>query len=133
MSLSRKWKSMNSATEQSPEVFDEALALSSVGGDTDYLAEVIGLVQAAWPALLANIREAMARADFRAVASQARLAKAAARNVSAHRAYESALHLETMAGKGDFSAVLEASANLEREVKRLQLPLARRGGSSSTL
>jgi HPt (histidine-containing phosphotransfer) domain-containing protein len=122
---------MFNATDHGPEVFDENLALNSVGGDSDYLAEIIGLMQAAWPTLLANIREAMARADYGALKSHARLAKAAARNVAAQRAYESALHLETMAGTRDLTAIMEATANLEREVKRLQLPLARHGGAAS--
>jgi hypothetical protein len=106
------------------EILDEALALSSVGGDREFLSEVVGLVQAAWPTLLAEIRERMARRDLPAVKWTASLAKAAARNVSAKRAYESALHLETMAGKGEFQAAQGAAASLEREVERLRLVLS---------
>ena len=46
--------------EQCAEVFDVGLALSSVGGDSEFLTEVVGLIHAAWPTLLADIREEMA-------------------------------------------------------------------------
>jgi HPt (histidine-containing phosphotransfer) domain-containing protein len=106
------------------EVFDAALALSSVGGDSEFLAELVGLIRAAWPTLLADIRQAMALGDLPAVERTARLAKAAARNVSAKRAYDSALHLETMISVRDLRAAQGASMSLEQEVERLQLVLS---------
>jgi len=110
--------------ERYSEVFDEALALSSAGGDREFLAEVVGLIQAAWPTLLADIREGLARGDLDAVETTARLAKAAARNVSARRTYASALQLQTMASKGDLQAAQLASVILEQEVETLQLALS---------
>ncbi len=110
--------------EQYAEVFDVGMALSSVGDDREVLTEVVGLTRAAWPTLLADIREGMVRGDLPGVKTTARLAKAAARNVSARRAYESALQLETMAGKGDLQAAQEALASLEGEVEMLQFFLA---------
>ncbi len=106
------------------EVFDVGLALRSVGGDQEFLAEVVGLTQAAWPTLLTDIREGISRGDLRAVETSARLAKAAARNVSARRAYESALQLHTVAHKGDLQGVQSAVATLEREVEMLRFCLA---------
>ncbi len=115
--------------EQHAEVFNEALALRSVGGDREFLAEVVGLVQAAWPSLLADIREGMARGNLVAVGITARLAKAAARNVSAKRVYESAVQLEAMAAIGNLEAAQGASKSLEREVERLQSVLPVHGDS----
>jgi hypothetical protein len=66
----------------------------------------------------------MAPGDFHAVATTARLATAAARDVSARRAFKSALQLETMAGKGDLQAAKNASVSLEREAERLQILLS---------
>ena len=114
---------MRETMEQHAEVFNETLALSSVGGDRDFLAEVVGLVQAAWPTLLADIREGLERGNLSAVGMTARLAKAAARNVSAKRAYESAVKLEAMAAIGNLEAARGASKSLEREVERLQAVL----------
>jgi len=124
VSLSENWKKMMETTEKYPEVFDLGLALSSVGGDHEFLAELVGLTQAAWPTLLADIRSGMAWGDLRTVETTARLAKAAARNVSAKRAYESALQLEAMARMGDVPAVQRASVDLEREVELLRIFLA---------
>ncbi len=115
---------MIETAEKHPEVFDVGSALSSVGGDREFLAELVGLTQAAWPTLLADIRGGMARGDLRAVETTARLAKAAARNVSAKRAYESARQLEAMARKGDLPTVQSASVELEREVEVLRCFLA---------
>ena len=81
------------------EVFDVDMALSSVGGDQEFLTEVAGLVRAAWPTLLADMKQGIVVGDLRAVKARARLAKAAARNVSAKRAYECAHHLENRGGQ----------------------------------
>jgi hypothetical protein len=124
---------MGQTTEQNAEVLDEALALRSVGGDWEFLAEVVGIVRAAWPTLLTDIREGIARGDLCAVEATARLAKAAARNVSARRAYDSALQLEKMAGKGDLQATQGARVSLEREVEKLQLVLSTLGISNCSL
>jgi hypothetical protein len=115
---------MLETTNPYAEVFDVGLALKSVGGDEEFLAEVVGLTKAAWPTLLTDIREGISRGDLRAVETSARLAKAAARNVSARRAYESALQLHTSACKGDLQAAQSAITSLEREVEMLRFCLA---------
>ena len=98
--------------ERYPDVFDLGLALSSVGGDHEFLTELVGLAQAAWPTLLAKIQSGMARGDLHAVETAAHLAKVAAQNVAAKRAYESALQLEATARQGDLHAVQSASMEL---------------------
>ena len=107
-------------TEACAEVFNMRLALSSVGGDHEFLTEIVGLTKAAWPTLLAELRDCLDHKDLRAVGTAARLAKAAARNVSAKRAYDSASEVETVACKGDLPAAQMAVAQLEREVSVLQ-------------
>ena len=129
MSLSENWKKIMERAEQYTEVFDVGRAMSSVGGDQEFLAELVGLTQAAWPTLLGDIRSGMARGDLQAVETAARLAKAAARNVAAKRAHESALQLEAMAHKGDGDAVQEAMVSLEREVELLRFFLATLGSN----
>jgi hypothetical protein len=114
---------MLDTVEQYAEVFDVDQALKSVGGDVEFLTEVVGLTRAAWPTLLTDIREGLSRGDLRAVETGARLAKAAARNVSAKRAYESALQLCAMAGKRDLRAARSAIEALEREVEMLRFCL----------
>lgn len=110
--------------EQNAEVFDVGEALKSVGGDREYLTEVVGLTQAAWPTLLTDIRNGVSRGDLGAVEIGARLAKAAALNVSAKRAYKCALQLYRIACKRDLQAALSAIAALEQEVEMLRFRLA---------
>ena len=111
---------MPESANQYAEYFSVSDALRSVGGDVEYLSEVVGLTQAAWPTLLNDLRNGVARGDLRAVETGARLAKAAARNVSAKRVYECAMRLWATACKGDWQAVRNASAALEREVEMLR-------------
>jgi len=110
--------------ESDPEVFDHAAALASVGGDRDFLSEVAGLFQAAWPTLWGDIREGVASGNLRAVEKSARLVKAAANNISAKKVSESAHCLEVAAREGSLHAAREASTSLEREVGRLTPHLA---------
>ena len=46
---------MLETTVRHAEVFDATLALNSVGGDSEFLTELVGLIRAAWPTLLADI------------------------------------------------------------------------------
>ena len=120
---------MARAADLNSEVFNLALALYSVGGDREFLTELIGLVQAAWPTLLADMKEGIAKGDLRTVETRARLAKAAARNVAATRAYQSAVEVEKMTGMGDLHATQEALARLEHEAELLQMALSTLGNS----
>lgn len=110
--------------EQSREVLDSACALASVGGDTDFLREIAGLVQAAWPTLLGNLRKDLAAGDLCALEADARLARVASEYVSAKRARASALQLQKMVGLGDLGGAHRATTQLEEEVAELQLVLA---------
>jgi HPt (histidine-containing phosphotransfer) domain-containing protein len=106
------------------EIFDEGLALNSVGGDAEFLCEVVGLTLAALPTLLDDIRQGVAARDFGAVALASHLATVAARNVSAKRVAEAALQLEKSAHAWDLLGVEGANAWLELEVARLRLALS---------
>jgi len=116
--------------EENSEVLDRTLALASVGGDREFLSEVAGLVQAAWPTLLGDLGQALAAGDLGAVERTTRLVKAAARNVSAARAYESASRLEAAAHAGQLAAAREAGVQLAQEVERLKAALATLGKSA---
>jgi len=120
----------NMGLEENSEVLDHHSALASVGGDREFLSELAGLVQAAWPTLLGDIGQALAAGDLGGVEKTTRLAKAAARNVSAARAYEAALRLEAAARGGQLEAAREAGVQLEQEVERLTAALATLGQSA---
>jgi len=110
--------------EENPDVFDRASALSSLGDDPEFLRDMAGLVQCAWPALLDSIQVNLAAANFAALEAGARIAKAAAEYLSAKRVHMAALQLQMMAGRSDGDGAKQVAANLEGEVAKLQSALA---------
>ena len=105
--------------EMTTEVFDRTSALASVGGDREFLSELVGLFQAAWPTLQGLIRAGLAEGNLHAVERSARLVKAAANNVSAKKISESASTLEIIAHEGALEAARAACATLEGEVVKI--------------
>jgi len=106
------------------EIVDRESALASVGGDPEFLREIAGLIQAAWPTLLSEIRNDLAVGDLAALESHARLARAAAEYVAAKRAYMAAIQLQFVAMQKDLDGAKRVAANLEGEVARLQPALS---------
>jgi HPt (histidine-containing phosphotransfer) domain-containing protein len=110
---------MKARAEETLGILDIDRALSRVGGDLDFLRELVGIFQAACPALLDNTREAVACGDVHAVERTAHLFKAAADSVSATKIYDAALQLERMAQVGRLQRAPEACQKLERELALL--------------
>lgn len=106
------------------EIVDRESALASVGGDPEFLREIAGLIQAAWPTLLSEIRNDLAVGDLASLESHARLARAAAEYVAAKRAYMAAIQLQFVAMQKDLDGAKRVAANLEGEVARLQPALS---------
>jgi HPt (histidine-containing phosphotransfer) domain-containing protein len=115
---------MKSGAEQNPETLDIDRALSRVGGDLDYLLDLVGIFQAACQTLLDDTCEAVACSDADAVERTAHLFKAAADSVSATTIYDAALQLELMAQSGQLQRAQEACQRLEQELARLSPKLA---------
>ena len=105
--------------ESESEVFDLRYALSALGEDREFLVELAGLFQAAWPSLRTDIREALAAGQLRIVEKSARLVEAAARNISAKKVCESARCLQTLAHQGALDSARSAGVSLEHEVEEL--------------
>ena len=120
-------KVRDTSVELGKDVFDAILALSSVGGDVEFLEELVGIVEAALPTLLRDIQKALIGGDLRVVEKRAHLMRAATQNVSAKRAFEAALALETIARGGDAEAARQAACALEEEINRLK-PVIAAGG-----
>jgi len=99
-------------------------ALYRVGGDVDYLRDLVGIFRAASGALQEQVRQAVACGDAHAVQKAAHLFKAAADIVSAIEIYDSALQLELMAQAGRLQGAGEACEKLEQALTRLSPELA---------
>src|SRR5690242_16725824 len=105
---------------QTSEVLDRASALASVGGDLEFLRELAGMVQAAWPTLLHDIREALAEGNLAAVEKSAHLVKVTAEYISARKARLQACLLENTAAYGDLEGTRQAAYRLEEELNRVK-------------
>jgi HPt (histidine-containing phosphotransfer) domain-containing protein len=109
---------------QDLEILDADRALFQVGGDFEYLWELVGIIRAACPTLMHNAREAVACGDLMAIERTAHLLSAVAESVSARRTYDAARELELMAQTVGLRCAQEACQKLEEEVIRLTPRLA---------
>jgi HPt (histidine-containing phosphotransfer) domain-containing protein len=127
--LEAKEEKMELATRS----LDRAQALAAVGGDTGFLAELAGILEAACPALLDDIRVSLTKGDFSAAAWSARLLRVAAENVMASNVADAALLIERLARQKQSCAVADAYGALQDEVARLIPVLAALEGEADRL
>ena len=95
---------------------DEGALLDSVGGDTDFLIELIGLFLAACPTLLSQIRKALAVNDCAGVARAARILKSSLRSFAVERVFRTAEALEAAAYQREGVVQAETFEALEKEI-----------------
>ncbi len=100
-------------------VFDRLSALERLGGDEEFLADVVGLFLEDAPRLLEEIRQALARQDAAGLGRSAHAFKGSAGYVGGVRAAEVAQRLETMGTSGDLTGASDAVGALACEIERL--------------
>jgi two-component system sensor histidine kinase/response regulator len=110
--------------EHSAPTFNLAEALERVDGDRQLLGELATLFLQEYPQMLAEIREALASHDPKALQHSAHTLKGSVGNFGAQSASEAAFVLEKMGRQGDLSAAPGALTRLEAELARLQPALA---------
>jgi len=82
--------------ESSSVIFDQAVALSRVGGDAELLKEIAVLFLDDYPKSLEELREAVRSGDAKGVERTAHGLKGSVSNFGARPAVDAALQLETM-------------------------------------
>jgi len=100
--------------------FDEALALSHVEGDTELFRRVIELFLEDAPAMLSEVREAVASRDPAALARSAHALKGAVGHLEARQAVETANRLELIGLSGSVDEAESPLAELEQGINRLR-------------
>jgi HPt (histidine-containing phosphotransfer) domain-containing protein len=105
--------------EPACNALDRSLALTAVGGDAEFLAELAGIFEAACPTLLERLQRALAVGDLVAAAVAARLLRAVAENVSAKRVASVALECELLARQKSVAEAQAAHRVLLQEVERI--------------
>jgi CheY-like chemotaxis protein len=120
------WDESGEATDmQAAAVFDRTAALAYVDGDVDLLREMAETFLADYPLRLAEIHQAIAAGDSRALMRAAHSLKGGVGCFAAKPTYDAALCLEMMGHGGDLSQAQDACATLEAELSRLVPCLAR--------
>ena len=110
---------MNAKVTDKNLSFDPGVVLERVDGDRELLREIGGLFLEDAPRLLADIRNAISRADAKALEHSAHTLKGSVGNFGARLAFDAALALEQMGRQGDFARAHESFALLEQQVNLL--------------
>jgi HPt (histidine-containing phosphotransfer) domain-containing protein len=102
----------------------EGAMLHSVGGDKDFLIELIGLFLAAYPELLAQLEKALVVQDVPEIVRVTRIFKGAGNNFAAQDLRNAAAFLEEAAHRNNPAVTMEAFQELKESLKRLTSALA---------
>ena len=106
-------------------VFDPAVLLGLLGGDTESVAEVVLEFRGDVPKQVAALREALAAGDASVVRRHAHTLKGASANVGAEALRAAAYEIEKAAAADDLAAAGDLAGDLETELQRLRERLAR--------
>jgi PAS domain S-box-containing protein len=113
-----------SGAREPANVWDRTKALAHVGGDQELLRELAALFLMECPQRLADVREAVSRADASKLQLAAHTLKGAVSNFAAPSARDAAQRLESMGQRGNLDGAAEAVAALETELEMLRPTLA---------
>ena len=105
-------------------VLDREEALQRVGGDPNLLRSLAAMFLESSPAQLAELREAAARGDLKAVRRLGHTLRGSVGIFGARAAFAAAEHVEGIAQNGNAADTASACAALENEVRRLRPALA---------
>ena len=124
----------NQASRQpTNRLLDHSVLLSVVDGDEDLLRGICGLFLEGYPVHLSEIREAITRADGKALARSAHTLKGSGGFFLTEAAQSALADLEAIGQQGDFSSAPQLVADLEQEMELLKPELFVLAGESLQL
>jgi HPt (histidine-containing phosphotransfer) domain-containing protein len=106
------------------EPFEASALLDLVGGDWEFLRELVSLFRSESPKRLREIQDAIGRGDAEAVRLAAHALKGSVANFFARDAVEAARRLEESGGEGNLAGAEGACAALEKALRELDSALA---------
>jgi len=98
---------------ESTPLLDRTLALSRVGGDVELLREIAELFIEDYPRVLDELRDAIAREDFKAIERTAHGIKGSVSNFGASAAVEAARTIEILGREHQIAEVKQVIHTLE--------------------
>jgi len=100
--------------------FDREEMLERLGGDTELLADVLGVFLEECPRMMQEIRAAVDQGDSMSVRRAAHSIKGALLNISAGPAAAEATHLEQLGSEERLAETADVLDQLQSEIDRLQ-------------
>jgi HPt (histidine-containing phosphotransfer) domain-containing protein len=113
--------------DPAPDILDLAALRRNFDGETDFLLRLLAKFEAAYPAQLARMRDALARGEPDAVAAEAHRLAGATSVFFAEAARTTALRVEDLARGGDLRAATAECDALAGELARLATALREMG------
>ena len=114
-------------------MIDRAALDERLGGDDELVAELARMLAEDAPRLAAECASAAAAGDYEVTRQAAHTLKGASANLCAVRVVSSAAHLERLARQASDASLVEASADVVREVQRLLPELLALGSGPAPL
>jgi CheY-like chemotaxis protein len=111
------------STGLTPEIFDKKALWDMYGQNRDVLTDLVNMYFTDIPAMLAEVKKAVAARDSHALDDTAHALKGAVAAFEANPAREAAFVLERMGKEARFEVVEEALSKLETEIQRLDTAL----------
>ena len=106
--------------DTSPDVIDVSEALERVDGDKELLGELVAIFLEETPSMVAEIKEAIAQNDAKALEYSAHTLKGSVGNFGAKNVIEAAFVLEKAGREGDLTGTEAALVVLEQSLSELE-------------
>ena len=106
--------------EKAKPVFDQELVLERVGGDMEFLKELVELFMSDYPQKLVQISKGIKKEDFKTIEETAHSIKSASGNLSLTRVYDLSFKIESMGKKGKIQDMEKAYNELEEELGKIK-------------
>ena len=106
--------------EKAKPVFDQESVLERVGGDMEFLKELIELFKSDYPQKMAQLSKGIKEEDFKTIKETAHSMKSASGNLSLTRVYDLSFKIEGMGRKGKIQGIEKAYNELEEELGKIK-------------
>ena len=106
--------------EKAKPVFDQESVLERVGGDMEFLKELIELFRSDYPQKMAQLLRGIKEEDFKIISETAHSIKSASGNLSLTRVYDLSFKIEIMGKESKIQDIEKVYKELEEELEKIK-------------
>jgi len=106
--------------EKAKPVFDQESVLERVGGDMEFLKELIELFRSDYPQKMAQLLRGIKEEDFKIISETAHSIKSASGNLSLTRVYDLSFKIEIMGRESKIQDIEKVYKELEEELEKIK-------------